>query len=54
MDKYLKWFAMAVSLYFVGVSIYNMTQIATQESLITNGLIAALSGWLLYYVSRKA
>lgn len=52
MDKLLKWFAMAVTLYFVAVSIYNITQNSSQASLVNNGLVAALGGWLLYYLSR--
>lgn len=54
MDKLLKWFAMAVAAYFVGISIYNMVTFPAQDTLITNGVVAALAGWLLYYLSRKA
>ena len=45
---------MAVAAYFVGISIYNMVTFPAQDTLITNGVVAALAGWLLYYLSRKA
>lgn len=53
MDTFTRVALLCIGAYMIGITIYNMTQNTSQESLVTNALMAVIGGGLLFFAYTK-